>query len=249
LMAAWGTPDLADNTNFLLFLKGFAVSVSPQTVPGKGGLLNFPLEGGNSKLTLYYHDTTVGGEDTLAYDFIINSSSARYTYVERDFHQATDPGLLDALADTSGNHDEAYLQTFGGTRIVLSFPHLPDLQSQGLDAVAKAELILPIAGEYPLETPPPSVSFAFRKNEEGEDTAIPDQSSGLGIIGGSYDAIAREYRFNITRYAQGLIQGDHPNTGLHIVPGFNGVSGNRAVIGGPGHGETPMRLRLTFTTY
>lgn len=249
LMSAWGTTELENNTNFLLFLKGFAVSVSPQSVPGKGGLLNFPLEGGNSKLTLYYRNTAVGAEDTLSYDFAINSNSARYTYVNRDFQYATDPGLLSVLADSTRGQKLDYLQTFGGTRIVLDFPYLRDLEEQGLDAVAKAELVLPIAGEYLPETPPPSITFAFRKNDEGVDTALPDQASGIGQIGGSYDASAREYRFNITRYVQGLIQGEYPATGLHIVPGFNGVSGNRAIIGGPEHPVTPMRLRLTFTTY
>ncbi|MEO8066845.1 MAG: DUF4270 family protein [Flavobacteriales bacterium] len=249
LMSAWGTTDLENNTNFLLFLKGLAVSVSPQSVPGKGGLLNFPLEGGNSKLTLYYRNTAVGAEDTLTYDFAINSNSARYTFVNRDFQEATDPALLNNLMDTTKGQQLDHLQTFGGTRIVLDFPYLRYLKDQGLDAVAKAELVLPIAGEYLLETPPPSIIFAFRKNDEGVDTALPDQASGIGQIGGLYDASAKEYHFNVTRYVQGLIQGEYPTTGLHIVPGFNGVSGNRAVIGGPEHPVTPMQLRLTFTTY
>ncbi|MFZ1688981.1 MAG: DUF4270 family protein [Flavobacteriales bacterium] len=249
LMSAWGTSDLENNTNFLLFLKGLVLSVSPQTVPGKGGLLNFPLEAGNSKLTLYYHDTTVGAEDTLAYDFAINSNSARYTFVNRDFQQATDPGLLNVLADSTRGQKLDYLQTFGGARVVLDLPHIQDFANEGLDVVAKAELIMPIAGDYVVENPPPSIIFAFRKNDEGEDTALPDQTSGIGQIGGLYDATAQEYRFNLTRYVQGLIQGDYPNTGLQIVPGFNGVSGNRAVFGGPEHPVTPTRLRLTFTTY
>ena len=250
-MSVWGTSGgpLENNTNFLLYFKGLAVSVTPQTIPGKGGLLNFPLEAGISKLTLYYHDTTVGLEDTLAYDFAINSNSARHTFVDRDFQQATDPGLLNVLADSTKGQRLNYLQTLGGARVVVNFPHLADYKAAGLDVLAKAELTVPIAGEYLLENPPPIIVFAFRKNDEGEDAAIPDQVAGIGQIGGSYDGVARQYRFNITRYVQGLINDEFPNTGLHIVPGFNGVSGNRAVIGGPEHPVTPMQLRLTFTTH
>lgn len=246
-MAAWGTSDLENNANFIQFFNGLAVTVASQTVPGKGGLLNFPLEGGSSKLTLYYHDTTVGDEDTLAYDFAINANSSRYTFVDRDLTLATDPGLLNAVADST--QQKAYLQTFGGARTIIHFPHLSAYKAQGLDAIAKAELLLPIEGEFLPENPPPILCFAFMKNDEGEDTALPDQQSGIGQIGGSYDATGAVYRFNITRYFQGLVNEDIASTGLQIVTGFNGVTGNRAVIGGPEHPTTPMRLQLTFTTH
>lgn len=246
-MAAWGTSDLENNTNFLQFFNGLTVTVESETVPGKGGLLNFPLEGGSSKLTLYYRNTTLGAEDTLTYDFAINANSSRYTFVDRDLTLATDPGLLNAVAD--GAQQKAYLQTFGGARTVIRFPYISAYKAQGLDAIAKAEIILPIAGEFLPENPPPILCFAFMKNDEGEDAALPDQQSGIGQIGGSYDASAAAYRFNITRYFQGLVNESIANTGLQIVTGFNGVTGNRAVIGGPEHPTTPMQLQLTFTTH
>jgi len=246
-MAAWGTSELENNTNFIEFFNGLVVTVAEQSVPGKGGLLNFPLEGGSSKLTLYYRNTTVGSEDTLVYDFAINANSSRYTFVDRDLALATDPGLLNAVADSG--QQKAYLQTFGGARTVIHFPHVDAYKDQGLDAIAKAELILPIAGEFLPENPPPILCFAFMKDDEGEDAALPDQQSGIGQIGGSYDAAGAVYRFNISRYFQGLVNKDIANTGLQIVTGFNGVTGNRAVIGGPEHPTTPMRLQLTFTTH
>lgn len=249
LLSAWGTTDLQDNDKFLDFFHGLAISAKEETVPGKGGLLNFLLEGGLSRMTLYYRDITPGSEDTLSYDFAINSNSLRYTFVDRDFSTATDPRLLNGLQDSTLGNTVNFLQTFGGTRVALRMPYIKDFPEAGWDALAKAELIVPIAEEYPVELPPQLQNFVFRKNEAGQDVNLPDFASGIGQYGGTFNSTNKEYRFNITRYMQGLMTGEYENTGVDLIAGFNGVTGNRAVLAGPGHPDRPMRLRLTFTAH
>ncbi|MEO7082218.1 MAG: hypothetical protein ABIY71_11850, partial [Flavobacteriales bacterium] len=116
-------------------------------------------------------------------------------------------------------------------------------------ALAKAELIVPITGDYHSTYLPPVQLFAFRKADDGTDLLVPDQVAGQGTVGGFYDAVNREYRFNLTRWTQGVINGTYTNTGLALVPGSNGVSVNRAALAGPLNTENPMKLVLTFTTY
>lgn len=249
LLSAWGTNDLSNNDEFLDFFHGLAISAKEETVPGKGGLLNFLLEGGLSRMTLYYRDTTPGNEDTLSYDFAINSNSLRYTFVERNFSTATDPRLVNGLQDSTLGSTLNFLQTFGGTRVALRLPHIASFPEVGMDALAKAELIIPIAEDYPIELPPQQLNFVFRKNDAGQDVNLPDFASGIGQYGGVFNSTNKEYRFNITRYVQGLLTEEYANTGIDVVAGFNGVTGNRAVLAGPGHPERPMRLRLTFTAH
>src|SRR5690606_32968449 len=176
--------------------------------------------------------------------FPINQNSVRYTVAEFDPAQALDPALPHALdlADTTAEAPLNWVQALGGVRTAIRFPHLMELADEGR-LLARAELVLPLAGGDSPFLPPPSQLFIFRKDSTGADVFLPDQLSGSVGIGGLLDANAREYRFNITRYVQAVLAGELPNTGVEVVPGSNGISVNRAVIAGPAHAQRPMHLR------
>lgn len=247
LLAQWGQSTLADNASFLAWFKGLAIvpdNAGQATLDG--GVWRFNLLSGASKMTLYYHN----GEGTSqSFDFIIGSSSARYTYGLFDHTAASTPELPAALADSTLGQVVTYVQSLGGVRTELRFPFLERYQGSPYQALAKAELIVPIAGEHYSTYLPPAQLFAFRKGDAGEDLLVPDQVAGQGMVGGLYDAEEGTYRFNLTRWVQGVISGTYPNTGLALVAGSNGVSVNRAAFAGPLNGGTPMKMVLTFTTY
>lgn len=247
LLAQWGQPTLADNTAFLAWFKGLAiVPDNAGQAPLQGGVWRFNLLSGASKMTLYYHNTS---GTNLSFDFLIGSSSARYTYGVFDHSAASAPGLPAALADSTLGQVVTYVQSLGGLRTQVRFPSLACYQGTPYRALAKAELIVPVAGEFHDTYLPPTQLFAFRKGDAGEDLLVPDQVAGQGNVGGLYLAEERAYRFNLTRWVQGVINGTYANTGLSLVPGSNGVSVNRAALAGPAHADTPMKLVLTFTTY
>jgi len=197
-------------------------------------------------MTLYYRDTTQA--DTLAFDFLINDNGVRFTHMEFHPEQAVDPGLEQALNDTTLGDQRVYVQSMGGVRGRVRFPFLKDYLDAGLRNVAKAELVVPVEGSFYPAYLPPTQLFLFRRDAAGNDALLPDQLSAQGNIGGTYDTEAREYRFIITRWLQGVLNGDYPDADLIIVPGSNGVSMNRVILGGPDHPERPMKLLLTFTT-
>jgi len=156
--------------------------------------------------------------------------------------------LAQALADTALNQG-AYVQALGGLRTRVVMPHLGTFASAHLDALAKAELVVPIDGTWPQGAPPPTSLFVFRLNDEGEDLFLPDQLDNGLAIGGEFDADAGEYRFTITRYVQNVLNGNYANSGLSLVSGNSGISVNRAVLAGPDAPSDRLRLVLTFTSY
>lgn len=245
---AFGTADLADNTAFLSFFKGLFVTVdNGAQAPYEGGILYINTNNSSSKLTLYYHREDEPATP-LKLDMVINGSSVRFSSIQRDRTQALNTGLVDALADPASPNATVYLQTLGGSRTKISFPDIMSYAGRG-QALAKAELIVPVQGTYYPYYTPPSLLFLFRKNADGTDAFLPDQQSGITGIGGSFDGEAAEYRFNITRYLSQVLNGTLANDGLVLVAGSSGVSANRAVLCGPDQAGTPMRLLLTFTTY
>ena len=238
---------MADNTSFLAYFKGiYVVPENTGQAPLQGGVWRFNPLSGASKMTLFYHN---GEGVPSTFDFIIGTSSARYTVARFDYGTASVPDVAQALADTTYGQIATYVQSLGGIRTEVRFPHLDSYASTPYRALAKAELVVPIAGEYHSTYVPPDQLFAFRKADDGTDLLVPDQITGQGQVGGFYDEENKEYRLNLTRWAQGVINGTYPNTGLALVPGSNGVSVNRAVLAGPLGPVKPMQLVLTFTTY
>jgi Domain of unknown function (DUF4270) len=244
----FGAPELASNTNFLPFFKGLWVTTD-NGYQGlfEGGVLGIDLLSTNTQLTLYYTD--ISPEDTTQkeLEFLINSDCVRYNVCLHDVTVAQYPGLAAQLADSTVGAERTYVQSLGGVRTVIYLPGLDALPAAQLDALAKAELVVPVAEDPGGAFPPPGSLIALRKNDEGEDVALPDQLNST--IGGLYDAETMEYRLNITQYVQGVLIGTFKNTGLSLVPAFPGSTVNRAVLAGSVGGTKRLYLRLTFTTY
>lgn len=247
-MDAFGTAAMASNDAFLDFFKGVHVTVDEQgLLPNQGGILIFDLIADASKATLYYHDLNDQPDQTRAFDLLINSNCVRYTATRHDPALATEPGLQETIADTVSESMITHVQALGGLRTAIQFPSIATEAGSGR-ILAKAELLAPLSGTYYPFYPPPTQLFLFRRTENG-DAFLPDQLNGLGVIDGVFRQDEMAYRFNITRYVQGLINQSYENNGLTMVVGGSGVTANRVVLRGPGATEKPMTLRLTFTTY
>ena len=249
ILSKWGSSAfLGSNEVFLTWFKGLMILPSQEaTVPFQQAALYFNLLGADSKVRLYYRNTAL--LDTATFDFVINTSCVRYSLSRFDHSRATEPGLPFALLNQTAGQQEVYVEALGGARTELRFPNILNYATNEAGSVAKAELVIPVdENHYPLYAPPAQL-FVFRKDDDGKDVALPDQLSGTSQIGGLYDPEDHEYRFVITRWIQGVLNGEYPNTGLGVLPGSNGVSVNRAILFGPEHPVSPMKLRLTFTTY
>lgn len=245
---AWGSPDLVDNDAFLQFFKGLYVTTeNAGQAPDEGAALQFDMLSVNSKVTLYYRNIVVGEEDTLAYDFEIDQQAARFTHVTLDHAQAPMPIVEQALGDTTIGQELFFVQSGQGVRGAIYFPYLEHLLDSGWTAVAKAELIIPVLEPTNDKWTPPSSLFIFRKSETGGDLFLPDQFELNNNIGGIYNEDDKEYRFNISRYVQQVLNGTLENAPLELAPANRGVSVARGELMGPQNIDRQARLIITFT--
>jgi hypothetical protein len=233
--------ELANNNNFISYFKGLYVrSATPDA-----GVIRFDLLNPSSKVTMYYRDLQNG--DTLLFDFNINSDCARYNQYSFDY-----TGTDYASVSENPVAGEAFcaVQAGAGLKTRITIPGIKTLNTSKTRTINKAELILPVREDLQADFSAQSQLFVLTTNEEGETVSTPDQFEGPSHIGGLYSASSKEYRFNITRFIQEVINGTAASDTLYIVSNNSGVSVNRVILAGTNYGveeETNIRLRLFWS--
>jgi hypothetical protein len=245
------TSIFSNNENWLNFFPGIVVS----SASGQGAA-TIDLSSGLSIVRMHYHNDT----DTTFYDFLISPLSARVNMFYTDF-----AGSLEVLENNIDENisipgdDLLYVLSSSGVKIKMFIPHLESVNDtlRETRAVQKAELILPLDESfYDSRYPAHEQLFILTENENGDLISTPDQTS-IGVnIDGFFDSEAREFRFNITRTIQqilnrntgigfGNFSPDRPVPPLYIVSTRAGISIQGVVIRGTGVNENKARLVLT----
>ena len=80
------TDQLSQNESFLNHIKGIYITAEIPSGPGKGTLMYINLESALSELALYYHNNE---SDSLAFNLVINSSSARFNHFNHQIGRAS----------------------------------------------------------------------------------------------------------------------------------------------------------------
>jgi hypothetical protein len=241
-----GASNLSSNTAFLNFFKG--LHIRPETAgqaPGEGAILYFNLLDAESGLTLYYK---VNGVTQNPYRLVVNSSAARYEHFTHTY--PVGGPIKNQLSNPALGQQLSYLQSLGGLKTKVKFPYLAGYRDSGV-VINRAELVVKADPSYITSAyPAPEKLFVVPVTSTGANGDLlswPDFGEGANYYGGSYDAIAKEYRFNITRYAQGVITGSVTDYGLYLTVAGSAVSASRLVIGGGDNPTHGMELRLTYT--
>jgi hypothetical protein len=247
LLLTAGATNLANNTNFLQYFKGLNIRPDNGSQPtGTGALLYFNLLDGKTGLTLYYQTAT---EDSLSYRMLVNSSAARFSHFEHNYPSS---GPISAqLQDPSQGQNISYVQAMSGVKTKISFPTIAHLLDSGRVAINRAELVIKADPSY--------LSNAFHAPDKlflvpvtstgnnGDLLSWPDFFAGASSYGGTYNATTNEYRFNVSRYVQAIIDGKTADYGLYLTIAGSAVNGDRLVIGGGSNSAYGMKLRLTYT--
>ena len=238
----------ADNDAFLSFLKGFYITT--ETIILGSSILYFDLESTLTKLTLYYSHIPKDGccPKYFSFDFEINDNSARINHFDHDYSGtpilSSDSILGDALV---------YLQAMSGVKTKILFPYLKDWVASQKIAVNKAELVLSVEGGTDGIYKTPEKLFLLGIDSIGETFGIADLFEGVSYFGGTYNSINKEYRFNIARHVQQILNGSKTNNGLYLIipnslePSGSAVSANRVVLKGGRNSIAKMKLNLTYT--
>jgi len=242
-------PELSSNDQWLNYFKGLYIRVDQVTTQGTGCISYFNLSSTDSKMTLYFHRGTLG-DDSLYYDF--QFSGARFNHQEHDFSTAV---FASHFNDTTQAVD--YIQGASGVKVKINIPWLTQFAYKSNIAINRAQLIIKRV-QTPADTlsPPPSL-WVQMMDSVGNPLYILDQFESTAYYGGTYDATAGQYSFNITHYVQDVIKGGIVDHGLYLgVSGagllqyYGTIQANHVAVGSGNHAADPatkMTLKLYYT--
>jgi hypothetical protein len=239
-----GTGNLADNNAFTTWFKGLYVTVSnPSQSVGEGAVMNIEMLDADTKLTIYYHDTS---NAKFGFQMLINEFAARYTRVEHDY---TGTPVEAVLNDSTLGMNNFYIQAGGGVIGEIMIPGLDALKNQSNIAINYAELIIP-AQYFSLDPKTPvGRMIVYGLDEEGEHYAIKDLAS-LVLFGGFYDESTKQYKFVITRHIQDIVKGLRPNLGIRLLPEASAVSVKQSVLNGQNSlNRSKPYLKVIYTKF
>lgn len=237
---------MSSDSLFLQTFKGLYIAPSTQNIlPGMGSLLYISPSSPYTKMTMYYHNT-----DTTAlqqFDFVIRSSTERFTSFKHDYSTAVD--ITDQLADSTLGTDKLYLQAMAGLKVKITFPYLNNLVANGREiAINKAELIFPVASGTTTRLSPPSRAILVKKGTDGKDKFLDDAIYESGdFFGGYYNSPDKEFKLNIPRHIQSLLKDTASDKTIYLRVTGAAASANRCVLNGTGNADKPLKLRLTYT--
>ena len=151
------------------------------------------------------------------------------------------------ITDTSLGSELFYVQPLGGCKGKVYFPYLDALSDTSV-MINKAELILPFQFYLLDAYRPPSTLILSTKNNDGETIFLSDFFES--DHGGTIDLVNSQYRFNITRHINEIINGTKENQPISILSLGSGISANRAILNGANTSKKDQpKLIITYTNY
>lgn len=243
-VAESGGSNLADNTSFTDWFKGLYIKVNntAQAV-NEGAILYLDLLNSYSRVSMYYRHTFPGEEDTLKFNFNINTSCARFNSSSQDY---SGTAIETQLADSTEGAETIYLQSMSGVKSKIILPFLNSLPDSIV--VNKAELVLPY--DYFSTDPyfPHLQLYLLGIDDENNSYFIEDFFEGETLYGGVRDNSNNEFRFNIVKHVNNVLTGVKSNNGLFLISTSAMVSANRSVINGANStNKNKMKIIFTYT--
>lgn len=227
---------------FQSYFKGLHITVDSNATTGNGGILSFDMfNGARSKLSIYYKLAS----DTLNFDLEINSTAAVASSFTHNYSGST---VRNAVLSPAAGEQTVYVQSMAGVRAKLEFPSIASLtDSLGKIAIHKAELVLPLQEASAATLAQLSRLSIVMKDSTGKLLNVPDMDLGESFVGGYYDASSSSYRFNLSLFAQQVIDRRVKNQALYILSTNSSVIANRSIINGPQNILSRMRLNISYT--
>lgn len=234
IIALNGKTELSSNANWLAYFKGLYLATLPVNYPGAISYFNFF----NSKLTLYFHDSSL-----ISKNYNFSLTGAR---INNFTHNYTATPVGNQLADSSIGDSVNYIQAMAGVKTKISFPFLKHFLDSGSILLNRAELKI-TTGELILPYNPPAKIFLVTKNESGEMVFPIDYFESADLYGGSLNATSDGYTFNIARHLQRYLNGTISNADFYLIISGSGVEANRVIIKSGSNSNTKMKLSLFYT--
>jgi hypothetical protein len=263
-------PLLSDSL-FRSFSKGFAV------VPDAGAtlanaLIGFNLSDSNSYVKLYYRYDTASSKDTASMVLRYTTTTGYANNITRDYN-----GSLAQNALKAGQDSIIYIQTSPGTNSTVKIPGLDIFKAKkGNVVIHRAELSMqqiPSFGQQDDVFSAPDVIY-IDYYDTASKTLNPFILDGFSqgsyassLLGGAKKMVTgplgvsvAEYKFNLSRYVQGILTRNYPNntiylsapnyinySQLYILQKVNDLAKGRVKLGGGNNKTQKMGLRIIYS--
>ncbi len=249
IIDANGTDAFRDIPSFLDYFKGLYISVDDE-INGFGSIFNVNMYSFYTRLRLYYRD---GDETATQHDFYISEFAKRFSYFKDFGFEGANQFLLDQLgAQNPAEYGDSllFLQSMGKLRSKITLPYLDELKKLPGLIINKASIIMPVATDFSDELFPEARQLILhRLNEQGRMEFLSDMFLGEAYFGGVYSEADQHYKFNITRYLQGLLDGRISDYGMVLRVAGGAEGAERVVINGPGRSNDAMWLEIVYTVF
>lgn len=230
--------NFADNDAFIEFFKGFYITT--EDVSAGGCIYDFNLYDADSRMMMYFNDT-------LEYEFYINTKSATFNMFEHDYSMAS-ADVQAAIADTTQLYNSCYIQSLAGLKTKLYFPELETLFDSTNIAINKAKLILNLENYnetvYVTATDMAMVSIL----EDGMFDFVTDYKLNTANFGGEFNSTDNTYSFNIPFHIQELVNGNTDN-GLYLFSSENRTKPYRSIINNNQSDGEGIQLEIYYSKY
>lgn len=218
----------SSNDQFLTYFKGISITDSAD---GAGSIISLDANSSLNALTIYFHttDTPIVAK---SYSFKINASCIR----SNRFKHLYNSTVFDSVSPAT-----VYVQSTAGLKTKVEFPYLMNLSAAQKVSINKAELVVKLrpGSEATLANHPNL--FIYAPDSLGRNEIILDSYSSAGYVGGTYTN--GEYKFNVFRHIQRILNGVHKNNGIYLVASGSVSNAKRTFL----QGATTMKLNLTYT--
>jgi hypothetical protein len=229
LLSKSGQTDLSSSSAFLASYKGFYFTAT--RLSGDGGIMSYDLTNTNrSYIVLYYRTST----DTTNFVFNVNSSSANINNYTHDY---TGTEIVNQLADSNLGNSKVFIQSLAGLRGKMQFPSIAHLLDSGAIAINKAELVFkPLSGTESPYAPISTIAVKGRYDDNKE----------VLLNSGVYSSSKNEYRVDLTRSIQFIIDKKLKLKELYIEDNSKQINPKRTLISGV-NSASPIKLRIFYT--
>lgn len=231
----------------------YGLKVCCESVSEGGGIFSFyPTSNTITVLQLYYHESPEA-ETRMRFNYYITSDDVYFNQYTHDYTMGSPEFVQQVVeGDTTLGQQQVYLQSMGGVRALIRFPHLTEWKAPSENShilINEAKLILPNASSLPDSSVYENISSLALLNigENGTTSVLPDYFEGSSYYGGNYSSTKKQVMFRISEHLQKIIDGKQSNRGMYLS--ITGASYNalRWIINGPDAGDEKLRCEIKYS--
>lgn len=235
-----------DNEAFGEAFKGLQVR-NQLTGTNTGAIFRFLPFSEFSRMKIYFTDEFYAVDSLNQHyniEFPIGTNQDVVNTITHDDY--ANSSVLSSLNSEEAGRDRVYVQSGGGLKVEINIPYLGSLSSQR-PTIHKASLVFPVVNET-VDFPIHSRLFLSLQDSAQQAQFIPIYAAEP--FGGSYNSSIQAYEFNVSKYVQGIIDGEYENKEWVLTDeaGYVTFSHNtfRTILEGS-EGDNRIKLNLTLS--